>query len=449
MLEYSPKGTVPVMVIKNQNLENNKFQKQEKNQEKVLEQSLDIMEYILSLQDYNQILKKYQNSIEQQNLIKKNDDQFKLLLDKYKYWTKYPGNNQEEYKNDCFIFLKELEQLLQKNNFLFGQDFSFSDIAIFPFISGKFEVQLIQRKNCSLKQFLNKETKVLYKKKQRQFTIDVQVAKNIFNQQQQIQIFKEFQNQNTLSSNSTQDVGSSDRVNQSPQIIIVSPNDQNSQYQQQPSILETKNKTLSLNQRYYQQNFNYLTVPPFFRNLLSDKISKNKQKLGNKDLKIQISHLSNLKLPESNINKEIQVDYCLSTSKYILNDRSGFRMEYSVTKKDNEYKNQNDFYINHSQVLDIGQKYLQKAILKEDMTLVIRVSQNIQEYDQINNINIGWCKVNLQNFMEKKTLFEGKIKSQLWKPPMSLQQNQNENNNNNQPKICQQNQIIILSLKYI
>jgi len=120
MLTYSPKGTVPVLVLQ---------------QEKVLEESLDIMLWALELKDPEHCLP---NSQEQRNemlaLIRENDTDFKFNLDRYKYADRYPEHSEAFYRQQGENFLKGLEQRLIENNFLFGERFSFADMAIFPFI---------------------------------------------------------------------------------------------------------------------------------------------------------------------------------------------------------------------------------------------------------------------------------------------------------------------------
>ena len=47
---------------------------------------------------------------------------------------RYPHKTQIQYRADGKVFLQKLENLLQENQYLFGDTFSMADIAIFPFV---------------------------------------------------------------------------------------------------------------------------------------------------------------------------------------------------------------------------------------------------------------------------------------------------------------------------
>lgn len=117
MLQVSPKGTVPVLVLPDG---------------QVIDQSLDIMQWALQQHDIDGWL-----SADPQHvalLIAENDGSFKKHLDRYKYADRFPEHSAEYYRAQGELFLEKLEQYLQKNNFLSGSAISFADIAIFPFI---------------------------------------------------------------------------------------------------------------------------------------------------------------------------------------------------------------------------------------------------------------------------------------------------------------------------
>ena len=67
-------------------------------------------------------------------LIAESDGEFKRALDAYKYPERYPHKTQIQYRADGEVFLQKLENLLQENQYLFGDTFSMADIAIFPFV---------------------------------------------------------------------------------------------------------------------------------------------------------------------------------------------------------------------------------------------------------------------------------------------------------------------------
>ncbi len=119
MLAISPKGTVPVLQLSGGH---------------VLEESLDIMYFALS---QNPQLKAdiYPSHLcgEMDDLIEQNDGEFKWALDRYKYADRY---EQPElfYREKGEVFLGQLESRLIQNRYLFGEQFSLADLAIFPFV---------------------------------------------------------------------------------------------------------------------------------------------------------------------------------------------------------------------------------------------------------------------------------------------------------------------------
>ena len=116
LFTYSHKGTVPVLVLEDGT---------------VIDESIDIMYWALKIQDRDRWL---ENLEEQIKLIKINDHSFKALLDKYKYADRHPEHSEQCHREACYPFLDHLEALLEKQNFLFSDQYGFADIAIFPFI---------------------------------------------------------------------------------------------------------------------------------------------------------------------------------------------------------------------------------------------------------------------------------------------------------------------------
>ncbi len=118
LLDISPKGTVPVLLLPN---------------EKVIDESLDIMRWALSLHDpLGWLSNDLSEDINQ--LIQWNDNEFKHYLDRYKYADRYPEKNEKFYREKAELFLIELEKRLCKHHFLCSEKCSLADIAIFPFI---------------------------------------------------------------------------------------------------------------------------------------------------------------------------------------------------------------------------------------------------------------------------------------------------------------------------
>ncbi|MCX7085004.1 MAG: glutathione S-transferase [Methylococcales bacterium] len=116
LLEISPKGTVPVLQLANG---------------EVLEESLVIMSWVLNQTDPEHWLS-FSNAAD--DLIKRNDGEFKYYLDRYKYADRYPENTQEYYRQKASEFLFILNERLANSRYLCGQQISIADVAIFPFI---------------------------------------------------------------------------------------------------------------------------------------------------------------------------------------------------------------------------------------------------------------------------------------------------------------------------
>ena len=126
MLDASAKGTVPVLVL----------------EDKVIDESLDIMQWSLMQNDREDWLAGTPLNLENQSLaddelIKQHDIEFKPLLDRYKYFDRHPDKTQEEHLMVALPFLEELENRIRlkgDGKFLALDRFSIQDAAIFPFI---------------------------------------------------------------------------------------------------------------------------------------------------------------------------------------------------------------------------------------------------------------------------------------------------------------------------
>lgn len=118
MLAISPKGTVPVLQLP---------------EGRVIEESREIMIWALEQNDKQGLLDA--KLIKQANdLLDKNDHEFKHWLDHYKYADRYPEMSQAEYQERGEVYLQSLETLLSKNAYLLGDSISIADIGIMPFV---------------------------------------------------------------------------------------------------------------------------------------------------------------------------------------------------------------------------------------------------------------------------------------------------------------------------
>ena len=111
MLATSPKGTVPVLVLG----------------EEVVEESLDIMKWALADHPLGAL------ASEDAELIAFNDGPFKSALDRTKYATRFPGTDPNAEREKARKFIATLEARLS-GPWLGGDTESLADYAILPFI---------------------------------------------------------------------------------------------------------------------------------------------------------------------------------------------------------------------------------------------------------------------------------------------------------------------------
>jgi glutathione S-transferase len=119
MLNFSPKGTVPVLIV----------------DEKIIDESMDIIEWALNkspnLEINTQTPNEKHTALE---IINENDTNFKKALDKYKYSIQYPEKNIDQLFKETTSFLDYLEAKLSRTDFLVNDHLTFVDIAVFPFV---------------------------------------------------------------------------------------------------------------------------------------------------------------------------------------------------------------------------------------------------------------------------------------------------------------------------
>tara|TARA_Y100001970_G_scaffold148417_1_gene182220 strand:- start:727 stop:1332 length:606 start_codon:yes stop_codon:yes gene_type:complete len=118
MLEASPKGTVPILIL----------------EDKIIDESIDIINWTIKEKN----IFDYQLSQDQiqmtEILINHFDDKFKHHLDRYKYSTRYKENNRNFHRNACLKTLINLETNISGDDWIFGYKINKLDIAILPFI---------------------------------------------------------------------------------------------------------------------------------------------------------------------------------------------------------------------------------------------------------------------------------------------------------------------------
>ncbi len=118
MLDASPKGTVPVLIL----------------EDKIIDESIDIINWVLFKVDI------FKGNLEQdkykltEELIWIFDEKFKYHLDRYKYSNRYKDANLEFHRSECKKILLDLENLISHTKWFFGDKLNKLDISILPFI---------------------------------------------------------------------------------------------------------------------------------------------------------------------------------------------------------------------------------------------------------------------------------------------------------------------------
>ncbi|MGY2410582.1 glutathione S-transferase [Pseudomonas pergaminensis] len=116
MLALSPKGTVPVLSVEGE----------------VIDESLAIMQWALARHDPDDWLLQGDPAV--LALIAENDQGFKYHLDRYKYAERYPQFPMEHYRAEGETFLQKLEGLLADRAYLLADHPSLADMALAPFV---------------------------------------------------------------------------------------------------------------------------------------------------------------------------------------------------------------------------------------------------------------------------------------------------------------------------
>ena len=105
MMEISPKGTVPVLLLPDGT---------------VIEESLDIMQHVLD----------WELSEEEAYWVKRNDEEFKFHLDRYKYPNRYDDVDEVEHRTLASAYLFDLDARLVEGPAFASQ----LNDALFPFV---------------------------------------------------------------------------------------------------------------------------------------------------------------------------------------------------------------------------------------------------------------------------------------------------------------------------
>ena len=115
MLEASPKGTVPVLVVADGS---------------VIDESLAIMRWALQKADPCGVLEAEDSAL----LIEENDRSLKHHLDRFKYTDRYPGALREDHRQAGLVILRSWSERISRNGWLLADRMALADAALWPFV---------------------------------------------------------------------------------------------------------------------------------------------------------------------------------------------------------------------------------------------------------------------------------------------------------------------------
>ena len=120
MLEISPKGTVPVLLLDDGS---------------VIDESIEIIEWCINNKKdmFKDTLNKDQ-VLFTEDAIKLFDEKFKFHLDRYKYASRYENVDAASHKDACLDILKTLDKYIYNTKWFFSNNINKIDISVLPFI---------------------------------------------------------------------------------------------------------------------------------------------------------------------------------------------------------------------------------------------------------------------------------------------------------------------------
>ena len=120
MLEISPKGTVPVLIL---------------DDGRVIDESIEIIEWCIKKKKniFTETLNNDQELFTE-DAIKLFDEKFKFHLDRYKYATRYEDVDEILHRESCVEILKTMENKISNKIFFYTDYLNKIDICILPFI---------------------------------------------------------------------------------------------------------------------------------------------------------------------------------------------------------------------------------------------------------------------------------------------------------------------------
>ena len=118
MLEASPKGTVPVFILKDQ----------------IIDESIEIINWVISKSGLFKDNISDEKILLTERLINTFDNNFKYHLDRYKYATRYENQDPLLHRSECKKILLQVNDLISDKDYFFGKELNKIDISILPFL---------------------------------------------------------------------------------------------------------------------------------------------------------------------------------------------------------------------------------------------------------------------------------------------------------------------------
>ena len=119
-ISLSPKATVPLLL---------------KEDLSVIEESLDIVKWILSQSDPRGLLIPLHDENEDVDyFISLFDNKFKFHLDRYKYSSRYDVTQKQKHRDSASEILKQIEDKITESGFIYGNKVSVYELCILPLV---------------------------------------------------------------------------------------------------------------------------------------------------------------------------------------------------------------------------------------------------------------------------------------------------------------------------
>ncbi|MDA7742002.1 glutathione S-transferase N-terminal domain-containing protein [Francisellaceae bacterium] len=119
MLQASPKGTVPVLVLPNG---------------EIIDESFEIMMWALAQNDPEKLLIKEPSKQEEALALVNQSSTVNRLIREIKFNDRHPDLSLDQAQENISPFLNQLEISLTRNNYLMSNELTYIDYALFPFV---------------------------------------------------------------------------------------------------------------------------------------------------------------------------------------------------------------------------------------------------------------------------------------------------------------------------